>query len=292
MDWDHLRIVLAIGRHGSLTGAGEVLGVSHTTVGRRLGRLEEQLGVRLFDRTPEGFVPTDAGAELVELAGAMETQVLEAERRLGGHDTRLVGPLRVSTLDRLFEAHAHVFASFRARYPDIALTVTATEAEVSLFRREADVAFRMTNTPPETVIGRRVGFVDFAVYGHRDLVHDPDSYEGLPWLHWDEHLVDIVRWMDAWLAEVAPDAEVAMRLGENTLMRRAALHQGIGVHPMPCAYGDAQPDLVRVGPVLTAFRRQLWLLMLPSLRDNRRVRAFVDHVAEALRPRDHAGSDT
>jgi DNA-binding transcriptional LysR family regulator len=282
MDWDDLRFLLAIGRRGSLSGAGEALGVSHTTVGRRLGRLESALGVRLFDRTPDGFQPTDAGADLLQVAADVEEGIHRAEGRVRGRDTTLRGELRISTLDLLFDAFAPVFGSFRERCPGIALTVTATEAQVSLFRRQADVAFRMTNTPPETLIGRRVGHVDFAVYGHRDLVGDTDDWNALPWLHWDEHLHDYVRWLDGWLARVAPDAPIAMRLGENTLLRRAAIHQGIGVHPLPCRYGDAQADLVRVGPVLTDFRRTLWLLTLPALASTPRVRAFIEHVSEAL----------
>ena len=282
MDWDDLRVVLAITRQGSLSGAGAALGVAHTTVGRRLTRLEGRLGVRLFDRTPDGFVPTAAGVDLTEVATETEAAILRAEGRVKGQDTALEGTLRVSTLDWLFEAHASVFASFCARYPAIELTVQVTEAEVSLYRREADVVLRMTNTPPETVVGRRVGTVRFAVYGHRDLVVDPEAPWGAyPWLHWDER-TELARWLDRWLAANAPGARIALRLGEDTLVRRAALREGIGIHPLPLLEGDRFPELVRIGPILDEFSRGLWLLTLPALRHTRRVRALMDHVSEAL----------
>jgi len=281
MDWDDLRYVLAVTRHGSLSSAGTALGVRHTTVSRRLQRLESRLGVRLFDRTPDGFVPTAAGVDLTEVATETEAAVLRAEGRVKGQDTALAGELRVSTLDWLFEAHADVFTSFCQRYPSVTLTVLATEAEVSLFRREADVALRLTNTPPETVVGRRVGSVRFAVYGSRSLVGDGGGAWGsYPWLHWDER-TEMARWLDGWLKENAPGAAVSLRLGENTLVRRAAMRQGLGVHPLPCTEGDRDPDLVRVGPVLDDFTRGLWLLTLPALRHTRRVRAFLDHFAGA-----------
>jgi len=282
MDWDDLRFVLAVGREGTLTAAAGALGVTHTTVGRRVARLEEELGVRLFDRTPGGFVPTDAGTELVEAAVQVERQLLRVEGSLKGQDHQLEGPLRVTTLDFVFEASVDVFASFCEAHPGVELTVSTSPTERSLFRREADVALRMTNTPPDTLIGRRVGSVDFALYGHRDLAAAAETWSELPWLHWDRHHVDVVRWMDGWLEEVAPGARVALRLGEDTLVRRASVRAGIGVHPLPLFEGDALPDVVRIGPVLRPLRRQLWLLMLPALRNNRRVRAFVDHVSDAL----------
>lgn len=282
MDWDGLRYVLALGRRGSLSGAAEALGVTHTTVGRRLERLEHELGVRLFDRTPGGYAPTDAGAELLELAEGLEAPILRAESRVRGQDTQLDGALRISTLDWLFEGLVDVFASFRERYPGIELTVTCTETEVSLFRRQADVALRMTNTPPETLVGRRVGQVRFALYGHRDLVADRQDLNTLPWLHWDERLDAITRWMDTWLGRVAPDAPIAIRLGENTLSRRAALRAGIGIHPLPCIEGDRIKELVKIGKVLDAFTRSLWILTLPALKHTPRVRVFMDHVAGAV----------
>ena len=283
MDWDGLQVVLAVARSGTLSGAGEALGVTHTTVGRRLARLEQHLGVRLFDRTPEGFVATDAGLELVDVATELETQVHRVEASVRGQDAQLAGSLRVSTLDFLFEAFVDVFASFQEAHPGIELTVTCTETEVSLFRREADVALRLTNTPPETLVGRRVGEVRFAMYGHTDLVAKSADLSALPWLHWDERLDTHVRWMDAFRSSIAEGASTSMRLGESTLVRRAAMRAGIGIHPLPCFEGDRYPELVQIGPVLDAFTRQLWLLTLPALRDTQRVRAFTAHVAEALK---------
>lgn len=283
MDWDDLRFVLAIAKQGSLSAAGERLGVTHTTISRRLSRLESDLGARLFDRRPDGFHPTPAGLDLCEVAEEIEARLLGAEARIKGQDEQIEGRLRVTTLDFLFEAFADVFASFCERYPGVALTVSVTEDEVSLYRREADVALRLTNTPPETLLGRKVGEVRFAIYGHRRLLSETTELSELPWLHWDERLEGYTRWLDGFLAQRAPGARVALRLGESTLSRRAALQAGMGVHPLPCFEGDELPDLVRVGPVLEEYTRELWLLTLPALRSARRVRVFLDHVAQSLR---------
>lgn len=278
MDWNDLRFVLAVSRHGSLSAAGDALGVAHTTVGRRLRELEGELGISLFTRHPNGMRATAAGAELSEAAKAMEAQLHRAEARIAGRDTDLRGELRITTLDWLFEALAPRIRSFCERYPEVDLTVRASEGHVSLYRREADIALRLTNKPDPSLAGRRLMHVDFAVYGQPALVarHEAD-WKRLPWLHW-ERGSEMNTWLDHWLAHNAPGAPIAMRLGEDTLVRRAALQAGIGVHPLPCIEGDAL-GLTQVGPVLDAFGHDVWMLRLPELRHNRRVRAFMAHLA-------------
>src|SRR4051812_32846195 len=102
MDWDVLRYVLAIHREKTLSGAAVALGVTRTTVGRRLKEAEDQLRVRLFDRTDEGFTATPAGMELAHTALRLEEEIHVAEGRLLGRDAELRGRLRVSTLDFIF----------------------------------------------------------------------------------------------------------------------------------------------------------------------------------------------
>jgi DNA-binding transcriptional LysR family regulator len=282
MDWDDLRYVLAIERAGTLTGAAAALGVTRTTVGRRLQATEQRLGVRLFDRTPDRLVPTGAGAELAHTAAHLEGEVLTVEGRVLGRDAELHGGLRVSTLDFVFQGFIDVFASFMRRYPGILLTVQATNVPVSLQRREADVALRLSNHPPEHLVGRKVGRLEFEAYGERSLVASLGPAPALsdyPWLHWDER--SDVAWLDTWLAHNAPGARVACRFGDYASMRHA-LAAGIGVHFLPCFDGDADPSLVRIGARLEQSGQDLWVLTLPDNRHNRRIRAFMDHAYEAF----------
>jgi DNA-binding transcriptional LysR family regulator len=283
MSWDDLRYLLSISRRGTLTGAAGELGVTHTTVGRRLAALERQLGVRLFHRTPEGLVPTPAGQEMLEAAQQMEAEALGVQRRIMGQDAELRGALRVSIFDFLLWKCGGALESFVTRYPGVDLTLTATLDPVSLTRREADVAIRLTDSPPETLIGRRVCEVGFAVYASEALVAriGPEApYGAYPWIGWDERL-PVTGWFDRWLAEHAPGARVAMRVDENALLRRHVVRAGLGAFFLPCFEGDALPDLRRLGPV--HFTRQIWLLTLPELRHTRRVRSFIEHMALELR---------
>ncbi|MDJ0657806.1 MAG: LysR family transcriptional regulator [Xanthomonadales bacterium] len=283
MDWNDLRYVLAISRDRTLLSAAAKLGVAHTTVSRRVKALEDQLRVRLFDRTPDGFIPTAAGEDLVAAAERMEDQVLAAEGRVLGRDARLRGALRVSTADILFQGFPDAFASFIARYPSIHLTVATSSEPASLTRREADTVLRLSNAPPEHFVGRRIGHVQFAVYASGELVEQVGEGAPLsayPWIGWDER--QDFRWFDQWLASNAPGAKTVFRLDNNTLLRGHAIRAGMGAQILPCFLADPDPDLQRIAPLDDTFRLDLWLLTLAELRANSRVRAFMGHMADAL----------
>ena len=288
MDWDVLRYVLAIYREKTLSGAAATLGVTRTTVGRRLKEAEDRLGVRLFDRGDEGFTATAAGDELVATASRLEEEIQVTEGRLLGRDAELRGRLRVSTLDFIFAGFPEVFASFMRRYPGVDLTVGVTNEQVSLIRREADVALRVGNSPAERLIGRRVGRLQFEAYAARTLVERVGPGAALadfPWLHADERSDG--RWLDGWLAKNAPGAKVSFR-SDDYAVRRRALSAGLGVHFLACFDGDSDPGLVRIGARLTDEARDLWVLTLPELRNNSRIRAFLEHVHGAFKPRQRA----
>lgn len=282
--WDDLRYALAVSRARTLSGAAEALGVSHTTVGRRLRALEERLGARLFDATPEGFSPTAAGDDLVAVAERMEADTLALEGRVRGRDAWLTGALRVSAMELVFRAFRGCFTSFVARYPSVALTVTASDDEVSLARREADVVLRLNNQPPPQLVGRRLGQMQFAPYAARSLVArvgEDAPLGAYPWIHWDERLN--AGWLDAWLAQHAPGASVALRVDVSAAAMHELISAGAGVQFLACVEGDADPSLMRLGPLEPFARRDLWVLTLPELRDTPRIRAFTDHMAERVR---------
>jgi DNA-binding transcriptional LysR family regulator len=285
MDWDDLRYVLAVSRAGTLAGAATRLGVTRTTVGRRLDAIEARLGVRLFDRTPDGLRPTPAGAELAATGEHVEGEVHSAEGRILGRDADLRGALRVSTTEVVYRSFADVFASFIDRYPGILLTIQLSNTQVSLRRREADVALRLSNDPGDALVGRRLGTMQAEIYAARSLAARVGLGAPLaawPWISNDER--SPAPWLDAWLAANAAGARIVLRT-DDYLALRTALSLGIGVHFLPCFDGDADPALVSLGHRLTDEARGLWALTLPELTSNRRVRAFLDHCATAFATR-------
>ncbi|MFZ1492805.1 MAG: LysR family transcriptional regulator, partial [Candidatus Competibacter denitrificans] len=156
MDWDDYRYFLAIEQAGSVLAAAKRLGVNHTTVLRRIASLEKRLGVRLFERLRTGYTPTAAGEELREVIGRVQQMLINAEHQLAGKDLQLSGIVRIATTDTLSSSLLlpHLGA-FRRLHPRIQLQVVSSHQMVNLTHREADVAIRATNHPPDNLLGRK-----------------------------------------------------------------------------------------------------------------------------------------
>ena len=166
-DWDDLRLVLAVSREGTLSGAARKLGVTHSTVFRRLGAIEEQMGARLFERFRDGYMPTPAGETAAASAARLEDEVLALERRLSGQDLRPSGTARITTTDTLGAILMRHLPAMRASHPEIQFEIAISNAMANLTRREAEIAIRPMLEPPEILVGRRVADIAHAIYGSR-----------------------------------------------------------------------------------------------------------------------------
>lgn len=174
--WDDFRLIKAIAEARSLPAAAELIGLNHSTVFRRLGQIEESLGTRLFERHRSGYVPTPAGEEMAALAERLETDIAGFTRRLAGREILPAGELRVTTNDSLLvELLTPLFAVFMKQCPDIKLDVLLGNQALNLSKRDADVAIRATDNPPENLVGRRVAQIGWALYGRA-----ADFPEGAP----------------------------------------------------------------------------------------------------------------
>ena len=131
MDWDDLRYVLAVADAGSLAGAARRLGVNHTTVLRRVAAFEEQLGLRLFERLPTGYMLTAGGEQVIAAARGIDVAVTTLERKLAGQDLRLAGSVRVTTTDTLMGSILpDILTEFRDSYPGIQVEIARVQPDV------------------------------------------------------------------------------------------------------------------------------------------------------------------
>ncbi len=286
--WDDFRLVKAIADTRGLAGAAADMGVNHSTMFRRLGQIEEALGTKLFERHRSGYAATPAGEEMAALASRLDSDITAFTRRLVGKEIGASGELRVTTNDSLLvHLLTPIFGRFRQRHPAVQLDVVLTNQALNLSKRDADVAIRATDTPPETLVGRRAATIAWALYGRRsefdDAVPDPEELASTRnWVSLGENLshvkaVQFVR------RHVAPE-RIAYRV--NTVLGLAeAVQAGIGIGHLPCFIADALPDLLRLSPPNPEFAADLWLLTHPDLRHSPRVRVFLDFVAGEIAAR-------
>lgn len=282
VNWDDLRLFLAVARSGSISRGARLLGLQHSTVSRRMRKLEQALGVRLFDKVPSGFVLTTEGESLLLAAGRMESEVLSVDGALSGKDLKPAGPLRVTAIDNMATTVLMpMFAGFSREYPEVMLHLMMSNIDASLAQREADVAIRLTNTPPDTLIGRRVGTVSSAVYGGRDYVEGLQESGAEPdWLG-----VDCCTFHRSWTKQECGD-RVHRFCVDDTLLTKAALNQGLGISILPCFMGDTDPVLVRCCDPRPEWDLGLWILLHSDLKRTARVLAFRDYMTEAIEAED------
>lgn len=282
LGWDELRLVLAIGRAGTLSGGARRLGIDHSTAFRRLGALEGRLGVRLFERARDGYVPSPAGEAAIAEASRFDEAVTGLERRLAGEDLRPAGVVRVTTTDTLIDVCAPLFAAFRNEYPEISVELVVTNEFVSLTRRDADVAIRPAAQVPENLVGRRISEIATALYAAQAYLQQPSSRLELvlhDWIGFEDSLSHLgsARWMESHI----PSERVVCR-ANSLLALRAFARTGLGVAALPCYLGDGDEQLVRVHAPLPDLSVALWLLTHPDLRRVARIRAFIDVIAREL----------
>ena len=279
MDWDDLKFFYAVANSETLSAAANKLGVNQTTVSRRLQHLQDQLGVRLLNRTPRGMEKTNAGDEVFAAAEELERIVADLERRLYGQDERLTGDLRVTTIEYMAAFESPLFIAFKDAYPGVDLGLTANEVTENLRRHEADVAIRWTNHPSDDLVGRKLCRAEYALYESTltsvpsDNHANPDL-ESRAWLSWDEDCD--ARITHAWMRRHVPKAPIQCRTNSAMAMFHG-VKAGMGIGFLPCAYADPDPQLRRLRPVEPGFGMDVWILTHPELRGTVRVKAFTEH---------------
>jgi DNA-binding transcriptional LysR family regulator len=284
--WDHLRFFLAVAGQGNLAAAARALNVNHSTVFRRINALESELGARLFERLPEGYVPTPLGEAVLEQARRVDEAVAALNRTAAGGDLELKGDVRMTTAPNLAtEFVAPSLERFRVKHPGIRVEISVSDSDYDLARRQADLALRATSSPPEYLVGRRVMNIPWFACGARRYLKTcgivPQSTADLadhPLIGADLAFRRLRAF--AWLhGQFAREQFVATAGDLNTMAALIAAGLGIGILPAD-QHRRGLERLFRLDPSFTSV---LWLLTHADLRNVARVRALSNHLFDELR---------
>jgi DNA-binding transcriptional LysR family regulator len=267
MDWDHLRFVLAIARAGTLSAAARRLGVDQTTVARRLKAAEATLAARLFDRIDGGFRPTRAGAAAIARAEAVEHELGALAAAVAGGDAEASGTVRVTAVPILVNRFLVPAAPRLQRAaPQLRLELIADNRDLSLARREADVALRLARPRDGAMLARRIGRLDYAAYALRTR-----DAARLAWITYGEGFSYIPQ--ARWIAQMR-GAISALAVNDAEALLHA-VRAGLGKSLLPCFVGDADRSLARVGDGAPVLARDIWLLVQRELRHLARIEAVI-----------------
>lgn len=276
LDWSNLQHFLALAATDSLPKAADRLGVNRTTVARRIADLEQAFGTSLFERRGRNLSLTQSGREVLAVAEGIDGALQGLERRVFGRDSRLEGAIRVTATSGIATVLASEFASFMATHPHVLLEVNVTNAVEDLELMEADVAIRLTSTPPETLVGRRVAGLNSALYASQVMADGLKNGGEIPFIGWAGERV-APPWARRWVENPRVVANT-----NNMDVARELVASGVGVAEIPCYVAESDSRLYRVSETNPFRFPEAWLLYHPQLRNVSRVRAFADHLVAAF----------
>lgn len=245
VEWDDIRVFLALSRHNSLSGAARALGVNHATIARRIASLEQAIGLKLVDRRPNGYVPTPAGLRALAVAADMDAAAAELSRLERG-----VGPMglvRVNVTPSL----AHYFlvqhlAALIADQPGLDVELQTDIRPVSLERRETDIALRLTRPDDGGVLARQLVTLGFGFYGTQRWSARIAAGEAPVLVGFNEANAQLPE--AAWLSRQFPNARVAFRADTQSCQAIAAA-SGVGIALLPHFIGrmNNQLSICKIG---------------------------------------------
>lgn len=279
MDWDDIRYFLALARTGSLSRAARELGVTHVTVSRRITRLEESFKVRLFDRRQSGYQLTAAGKRLLPESEAVEQRCQRFQRQLLGQSDLPEGTLTVSVPESAVVDLTPAIAAFMAAYPGIELTVLETPEQLNLNQLQAEVVIRITDNPPDLLVGRQLTDLSFNAYGHRDYIATLNGdFSQADWGVWQPDAE--MGQAEAYLAKSFNEPRISLRTRSNGHLL-SMVRQGAVMGVLSSCAAERYPELQAAFPE-SLIRRKFWLLTHRDLKDAARVRCFMQFMKDKL----------
>jgi len=284
--WDDVRVLLALLAGRSLSRAGALLGVNASTVSRRLEALEGALRARLFDRTPDGVLPTALAETLAPHAESMERSVAGLALAAEGREVAVEGEVRLTALPGGMEyLVAPALPRLLARYPRLRLTLDASVAYADLTRREADLALRSVRPTSGDLLVRKLGEGTGAIHASPAYAAELGRLRTLGdarWITWGDDLAHLEA--ARFVSERVPADAVHVRTS-HIGTQLAAARAGVGVVLVDRAVGRAN-GLTEVSPApalqreLPHLRSELWLVVHRALRGVPRVAAVWEFLVE------------
>lgn len=284
MNWNDLHYALSVARNGSLLRAAKELGVTHTTVGRRIDALEQSLGAKLFHRARSGMMLTAEGHVLLPELTRVDDTIQSIQRTTSFAMAPLAGTVRVTSGESFASCYlAPRLASFAAKHRGLTVELIAGGQVLDLARREADIAIRMFRSEHKTLVVRRLGTLGYGLYAHpkylrRAPIRKPADFKKAAMLSSEGGArVPEAEWVRALSGGAAP------RLVSNLSMGLAeAARSGLGIAVLPRYMGDADRTLTRV-PAPDAPSESIWLTVHEDARHSPRVRAVMDYLIACVK---------
>ncbi|MDP4532889.1 LysR family transcriptional regulator [Marinobacter salarius] len=288
LDWDNLRIFLAAARAQSTQGAAQKLKLNHSTVSRRIQRLEEEAGFQLFIRNSKGLVLTSTGHRLLEHVENLESTIASVESNVFRKNLTLSGEIRVGATEAFgtFFLAPH-FARFCKLHPSTSVDLLPMPRNLNLTKREADLLVTIDRPSTNSFVTCQLTQYRLLPYASNEYLAKSAPITKLEDLS-DHNTIDYVDDLifspqqvsfQEWLPSVTP----AFR-STSVIAQAQAVQAGLGIAILPCFLANRIEGLSPVLQDDIDIVRTFWLVAPPERREIARVRAlwqYIREVAEA-----------
>lgn len=284
-NWDEVRTAFQVAKVGTVSGAAEALGVHHATVIRHIDALEARLGAKLFQRHARGYTATEAGQDLLAVAGQTDDQFTQLAGRIKGRGDEVTGELIVTSLAELSPLLVPTIALFQERHPDLRVRLVSDARLFRLEYGEAHVAIRAGKLPdqPDNIVQpfftqtlklvaskeyiERFGPLTGENVGEHRFIGSTDETPRAPYFKW--------------LADAVPSASVFFRASSMVAAKEAVL-AGIGIGFVASWDHERTEGLVEVLPPLEDWTAKIWLVTHMDLHRTAKVQTFVRHLKDQV----------
>jgi len=275
-DWQDLVYFLELARHGQLVGTARRLKVDHTTVSRRIRKLEQALNSQLFSRTPRGFVLTETGLKLLEHVEAMEYRAHAIAQTVGIEGTEAGGTVRIGTMEGIGSLYLGPrILNFHECHPSILIELVTAPRWINLSKREADIFISFPKPEGKRLVIREIGKFRIGLYASKDYLVKNGTPKRKPDL--DKH--GFVDYIDdlieigavRWLGDIVSRKNVVFR-SSSLIAQFASASAGLGIAALPTFVAVHNSNLIPVLPRLST-TRDIWLSVHEDLLQISRVKA-------------------
>ncbi len=285
MNWDDVRIFLAVARSGQILAASKRLGLNHATLSRRLTSLEQALKTQLFIRRTNGCELTEEGQLFLGAAERMETEMLNAQANLGRVDTAVAGTVRIGAPDGLGVSFlAPRLGRLTARYPDLKIQLVPVPRSFSLSQREADIAITIERPEQGRLMFSKLTDYSLGLYASKSYLSEygtPVDVETLKRHRRIGYVEDLIFSPSLnYTGEIMRDWDAAFEISSAT-GQTEAVRSGAGIGILHNYIAGQYPELLRIMPHMS-ISRSYWTAYHESARQLVRVRTVVDFLQELV----------
>jgi DNA-binding transcriptional LysR family regulator len=272
--WDDVKVLAAFARHNSVHKAAQELKLNYTTVMRRLRSLEQSWDLLLLEKNQSGYQLTEQALGLTKRIDQLEMDHLQLFEQAKNQNQKLSGNVTITTTNTLYQSFlAELLEAFKTAHPSISINVDLSLENKDLANSQADIAIRMTNTPPDHLAGKQLTDIEFAVYGDNTLA----ELDVVPLIVWNKQPEP-----DFWARQLFPKYKVDMTFNDfSTILD--AVNKGLGVAMLPRLLVEKSGLSLHQFPLQEKLPQfGLWILFRPEHRDIKRISSLKDLLVKEL----------